>query len=215
MPRGSKALRTRAATAATAGACGWNTGVAARAAAGAFSSVAWPVVSAPRTRARVDARRKPRRSSRRPNRADNDRLEPLEHPQRVRGRHRDAPDDGTRGERGRARERLPAVARGSRPRARRLRLATELVAQRARARFDGRGEALEPQQRCRARGLRRPRTRRAASATPRRAARGTRRVEPAATTSVRSSSGAGATRSVTSVSTASVPHEPASSFGRS
>jgi hypothetical protein len=40
-------------------------------------------------------------------------------------------------------------------------------------------------------------------------------AESLATTSVRSSSGDGTTRIVTSVSTASVPHDPASTFGKS
>ena len=51
MPRGSNALRTRSAAAATAGACGWNTAVAARAAAGALSNIACPFTNDLRTRA--------------------------------------------------------------------------------------------------------------------------------------------------------------------
>ena len=203
MPRGSNALRNARGGAATAGACGWNTGVAARAAAGALSSVACPLVSAPRTRAR-------RRSS---NAGEDQPAAPIE---------RD--NDRRRAARARA-ARLPAAPRCARRRGS-PRAPTALADARASSSRDASPSSdvvrrrNAARRRARACALRRtPRTLRAAagcrardrhaaadtSCGERSAAPSSARhspVEPAATTSVRSSSGAGATRSVTSVSTA-------------
>ena len=142
MPRGSNALRSRAATAATAGGCGWNTARRRARRGGRFEQRRMAVGERAAHARRVDGRVRREDQPAAPVEQIALRLEPLEHARRVGRRHRDPPHDGRSR---RARAPLASACQHSRdasPSSTVCRRAAQLVAERARARFDRRRETL-------------------------------------------------------------------------